>query len=339
LKELVRIMSAKLKLQPLIRHEKGLFSVDAVYHYLDQKIARYIRRFSERIDGVYLYEDGAKSSFIEAKAKGIRCLYDLPIGYWRSMHHLLAEEAGKRPDWASTITGFNDSKGKLERKDAEIQLADHIFAASSFTQQTLGKYPGKLPPVTVIPYGFPPVYRERTYAPLSNRKLKVLFVGGLSQRKGIANLFEAVSGLEDLLELTVVGRKAVEDNEALNTCLGRHTWIPALPHNEVLELMRSHDLFVFPSLFEGFGLVITEAMSQGTPVITTNRTAGPDIIEHDVNGWLVPAGNSEALREQLVKLARQPEKIKAAGMAAMQTAAQRPWSSYAKELARAIASL
>ena len=51
--------------------------------------------------------------------------------------------------------------------------------------------------------------------------------------------------------------------------------------------MREHDVFVFPSLFEGFGLVITESMSQGTPVITTDRTAGPDLIKNDENGWLL----------------------------------------------------
>jgi glycosyltransferase involved in cell wall biosynthesis len=58
--------------------------------------------------------------------------------------------------------------------------------------------------------------------------------------------------------------------------------IAGSPHfriHEVLREMQRHDVLVFPSLFEGFGLVIVEAMSQGLPVITTSHTAGPDIIE------------------------------------------------------------
>lgn len=47
-----------------------------------------------------------------------------------------------------------------------------------------------------------------------------------------------------------------------------------MPHDQILNLMRTQDVFVFPSLFEGYGLVVAEAMSQGTPVITTSRTCG-----------------------------------------------------------------
>src|SRR5690606_7763290 len=142
----------------------------------------------------------------------------------------------------------------------------------------------------VIPYGFPDVQDKKEYQPLLNRKLKVLFIGGLSQRKGISYLFEAVEGLKDKVDLTIVGHKAVPDCKALNLALEQHNWIPSLSHDQVLACMREHDVFVFPSLFEGFGLVITEAMSQGIPVITTDRTAGPDLIENEKDGWIVPAG-------------------------------------------------
>ena len=77
--------------------------------------------------------------------------------------------------------------------------------------------------------------------------------------------------------------------------------------------MREHDVFVFPSLFEGFGLVITEAMSQGVPVITTDRTAGPDLIQDGVDGWIVPAGSSIAIKEVLYKILENPELIKQFG--------------------------
>jgi glycosyltransferase involved in cell wall biosynthesis len=73
-------------------------------------------------------------------------------------------------------------------------------------------------------------------------------------------------------------------------------------------------------------------MSQGTPVITTERTAGPDLITHGENGWLIPAGNMEALVQQLVELVRNPEAVRSAGIAARKTAAARPWAVYGREL-------
>jgi glycosyltransferase involved in cell wall biosynthesis len=103
--------------------------------------------------------------------------------------------------------------------------------------------------------------------------------------------------------------------------------------------MQENDVFVFPSLFEGFGLVITEAMSQGTPVITTERTAGLDFIDNDDNGWLVKAGDTTALRFAIENLLANPEKIKKAGLAARETALKRPWQVYGKELAAAIKEL
>ena len=100
--------------------------------------------------------------------------------------------------------------------------------------------------------------------------------------------------------------------------------------------MQSHDVLVFPSLFEGFGMVITEAMSQGVPVITTDRTAGPDLISHGKDGWLVASASSEAIREVLIELLDNPFLLKIVGQAALEKAKTRPWSVYGNELARAL---
>jgi glycosyltransferase involved in cell wall biosynthesis len=153
--------------------------------------------------------------------------------------------------------------------------------------------------------------------------------------KVIADLFHTVDKLGGKVELTIVGKKAAEV-PVLDHYLKKHTWIPSLPHLEILKIMQAHDVLVFPSLFEGFGLVITEAMSQGTPVITTERTAGPDLIEHDRNGWLIKAGSTDELRMVLEKLLERPEKIEKAGKAARETARLRPWEVYGKECAEAM---
>lgn len=331
--ELGRMMAGKLGFSSFTHHETGLFCVDAVYQQLDKKVSSRLKKAQRKgAHSVYAYEDGALHTFRKAQQLGLKCFYDLPIGYWRNAHRLLQRERELWPEWSSTLTGLKDSEKKLERKDEELALADKIFVASRFTASTLNDYPGKLAPVEIIPYGFPPVVKKRVYKSLSG-PLKLLFVGGLSQRKGIANLFTAVKPLDHRVKLTVVGKKTSESCAALEVELQRHTWIESLPHTDILKLMRQHDVLVFPSLFEGFGMVITEAMSQGTPVITTNRTAGPDFIEHGKNGWLVEAGSTEALRTSIEELVEKPELIAEVGRQAMETARLRPWEVYGKELA------
>lgn len=334
--EAARLLASKAGFEGLIAHEKGLFCVDAVYRRHDKRVATKLPKSAAT--AVYAYEDGALESFKAAKAQGISCLYDLPIGYWRAARQLLEAERQRWPEWASTISGFKDSEQKLARKDEELRLADRIIVASQFTARTLKLFTGVLAPVEVVPYAFPDVGTEKPYTGSRlNKPLKVLFVGGLSQRKGIADLFAAAEALHRHITLTVVGYKAAPDCEPLNQALTRHRWYPSLPHHDILKLMREHDVLVFPSLFEGFGLVITEAMSQGTPVITTDRTAGPDLITHGDNGWLVRAGSAQAIQEALEELLCRPALIKSAGKAAHETAKGRPWSVYKAELVEAIA--
>ena len=336
--EMGRILASKGKFTPLIKHEKGVFSVSAITRNLDKKVSSSIEKAKDKgLTAIYAFEDGAVQSFREAKKHGLICIYDLPTGYWRAKLKILEAEKAKFPEWQNTIRALIDSEEKLTLKDEEIALAERIIVASRFTASTLTDYPGALPPVHIVPYGFPSVAGIRRHNNFDKRSpIKLLFVGNLSQQKGIANLFDAVKGLEDRVSLTLIGKKATDDCASLNAALARHNYIPGLPHHEVLAAMRSHDVLVFPTLFDGFGLVITEAMSQGTPVITTQHSAGPDLIEHGKNGWLVEAGSTEKLRAAIEHLIEHPGQITEAGNSAMETARLRPWSVFRKELAEAV---
>ncbi|WP_018614260.1 glycosyltransferase family 4 protein [Segetibacter koreensis] len=335
--EIGRFAALKSGMQQLTKHETGMFCIDAVYRSMDRHVGKRLKHARKNeISGVYAYEDSAVKTFVKAKSRGLSCFYDLPIGYWRCAKQLLEKEREQWPDWVTTLSSFNDSQYKLALKDQELQLADKIFVASQFTADTLKHFPGKLSDIKVVPYGFPPVVEKRHYNITAHHPLKLLFVGGLSQRKGIANLFAAVKTLGHYVELTVVGQKTTNSCVPLNAELSKHRWIPSLPHLEVLKLMQTHDVLVFPSLFEGFGLVITEAMSQGTPVITTERTAGPDLIVHGQDGWLIEAGSTDALKTAIETILFNPEIIRNAGREAMERARIRPWEVYGRELAEAI---
>lgn len=336
-REMCRLIAVKMGINKLVGLEKSLFSIDAINKNLDDYVAnRLILEKRKGANAFFGYEDCSELSFMTAKQLGMTCFYELPIGYWRSMRRFLQREQELHPEWASTISTFKDSNEKLSRKDKELRLADTIFVASSFTAATLKEFPGPLSAIKVIPYGFPPVSLDRAYNVSPNRRLKILFVGGLSQRKGIANLFEAVEFVKNQVELTIVGSKPKASCSQLNSALEKHRWIPSLSNQEILKLMRFHDVLLFPSLFEGFGLVITEAMSQGLPVITTERTCGPDFITNGENGWIVEAGNTGSIIEKLEAILSDRKIVEVLGRAAMKTASLRPWAVYGKELAAAL---
>ncbi|HJS00124.1 MAG TPA: hypothetical protein VJ780_04235, partial [Flavobacterium sp.] len=170
--EFGRLLASKSKINALIKHEKGLFCIDKVYQKQDQWVADSLVKSKKKgLKAVYAYEDGALKTFIKAKQLGITCIYDLPIGYWKSARLLMEKEFEINPEWSDTLTGFNDSQSKLDQKDKELALADVIYVASSFTKKTLEEYSGSLAEIKVIPYGFPEVNTKKEYKPLQGRKL------------------------------------------------------------------------------------------------------------------------------------------------------------------------
>jgi glycosyltransferase involved in cell wall biosynthesis len=101
---------------------------------------------------------------------------------------------------------------------------------------------------------------------------------------------------------------------------------------DVLREMHNHDVLVFPSLFEGFGLVVLEAMAQGTPVITTTHTCGPDIIEDGTDGFIVPIRSAEAIAQKLEVLSSDRGRLTAMKFAARRKAELHPWKIYRQRL-------
>ncbi len=324
---------------PKFRNSNVRLAIDKIYFKLDSQLAKDIE--SDKIPNVtkaiYGYEDGSLNSFKAAKMRGLNRIYDLPIGYWRAGHEILFEEAELQPQWSSTIPSLNEPENKLARKDEELALADHVFVASSFTRDTLKLAPKFQAQVEVIPYGAPLPASHVTPERTKGNPLQALFVGGLSQRKGISYLFDAVATLKDKVSLTVIGRKP-KGCKMLDQHLNHHTWIASLPHERILEIMRHHDVLVFPSLFEGFGLVILEALSQGIPVITTAHTAGPDLLTEGEDGFIVPIRSSEAIAEKFELLYRDCDLLEEMKKKALKKSREYTWQRYGGQLVSSIKS-
>lgn len=336
-REIGRHVAERLNIKTLTRKETGFFSIDAIYWAFDRHVAARVRNAKDAFTSVYCYEDGALETFRAANEGGLDRLYELPIGYWRAAQIIFREEVVREPEWASTLHGISDSPAKLERKDEELRLASSIIVPSNFTKNTLSLAPGLNQPIHVIPYGAPLVATSKIRASRSGA-LKVLFVGGLGQRKGLSYLLKAVAMVKHNIELTLIGRKACNTCRPLQEATEKHRWIPSLPHAGVLDEMAQHDILVFPTLFEGFGLVILEAMSQGLPVITTPNSGGSDLIQHGIDGFIVPIRSAAAIAEQLALVAGNRQLLEAMQHAARATANRHSWEHYRQQLVEMVAA-
>jgi glycosyltransferase involved in cell wall biosynthesis len=112
--------------------------------------------------------------------------------------------------------------------------------------------------------------------------------------------------------------------------------IPSTPHFLLNQYYSGASVFVFPSLVEGFALVLLEAMSCGIPVIATPNTAGPDILSDGVEGFIIPIRDVEALKEKLEWCYCHPQELAEMGRAARRKAEQLNWGLYRQKLASRI---
>jgi len=165
--------------------------------------------------------------------------------------------------------------------------------------------------------------------------LRFIYAGGCSIRKGIPVLLEAWEKAQlREAELLLVGSWQLADSKLKELPRGVKFLGPVGPE-KLRDLYRESDVFVFPSFFEGFGLVILEAMACSLPVIATERSAAPDIVT-DACGRVVSAGDIDQLVEALRGLASDRGGLTGMRQEARSSALARTWERYRADLARAV---
>jgi glycosyltransferase involved in cell wall biosynthesis len=170
------------------------------------------------------------------------------------------------------------------------------------------------------------------------RPLRVLFAGSMGQRKGLGDLFAAMKILNTKqIELIVMG-SLLAPMEFYRQQFEDFTYEPGRPHEEVLALMKSCDIFCLPSIVEGRALVMQEAMSQGLPLIITPNTGGEDLILEGKTGFLVPISSPQAIAEKLNWFLENRRAIPDMAKFAQKHAAKYTWAAYGNGVGNAIKS-
>jgi len=225
-----------------------------------------------------------------------------------------------------------------ERKDAELKLADLIVVNSRFTQDSLLRVGIPRERIKVVPLGAPTV--NARVAVKSKSPFIFLSVGTQSVRKGVHYLLEAWRKLRPAgdVELWLIGHMSLP-MRMFDSIPGKLVIRRSVPKNELYEMYRHASVLVFPSLCEGFGMVITEAMAQGLPVITTPSTGGPEFIEHGHSGFLVPIRDVDRLGESMQWCLDNRQELVEMGNRAAESAAKWQWSNYRAMLGKTVLDL
>jgi starch synthase len=287
-----------------------------------------MRRLSRRpaVTAVHAYEDCSLLSFEEAKRLGKACIYDMPIGYFPVWERTQTELNRRYADWLPAAHRATQAQVRHEQKRREMELADIVLVPSRFVDETIRSY---FPKKTVAraPYGVDLEFWRPGQEARRRGPLRFIFAGQISIRKGAPSLIDAwrKAGLRDA-ELELVGSWQLSDAARRALPAGVVHRRPCDPQ-ALRERYRAADVLVFPSFFEGFGLVVVEAMASGLPVLASDATIAPEIVTPDC-GRVTPVGDVDALVEGLRWFAGNRDDIAAMGAAARRQAQHFSWERY-----------
>jgi glycosyltransferase involved in cell wall biosynthesis len=190
------------------------------------------------------------------------------------------------------IEGMDCIEENIAYFKEEASLADVVLAASEYVKRGLVELGVAPERIAVVPYGLDAGFYSEPPAPQPGR---VLYVGTVDSHKGIAYLAEAARQLQAegfAAEFIAIGPPSSPDIVKHPAFAGLN-YVGQVPRSEVKREFARADVFVFPTLTDGFGMVLLEALFAGLPIICTPNCG--DVVRDGFNGRVVPAHNAPAL--------------------------------------------
>ena len=286
-------------------------------------------------EAIVAFEYTARASFERARDLGRARVLHLPSLDSRAYKAIEDREREEWPELRGPHDAYFESRfeERYARRCAEVALADVIIANSSLTKAShvaAGADPDK---VFVAPLGAPAPIADIRSTGGPEQPLAVLWSGPFSLRKGAHYLLDAWRLLAPgkTAELKVYGEISAPER-LMATTPDDIVFMGSVPQDVMLDAFQAADVLVFPTLSDGFGMAITEALSRGVPVIATDQAGAADLIKPGVNGLIIPAGDAKALRDALAWCQDNRKALTDMRPAALETARQHQWSHYRRDV-------
>ena len=269
----------------------------------------------------------ALEPFEEAKKRGMINILE------RGSVHIIEQNNLLKDEYEKIGIHYNEiNKKMIERELMEYDKAEYIFIPSTFAKKSFIKHGIPEERLIQIPYG---VYLNKFYCTEKKRNDKFIITQvGCSIQKGTHYLIQAFQELKlKNSELYLVGHMPKELYPFLNKYNSNNIKIFGnIDIGKLIKIYSKSSVFVLPSIQDGFGMVILEAMACGLPVICTENTAGGDIVENGKEGFVIQAGDIDLLKEKLLYFYDNRELLRIFGTSAKQKAKQFTWDIYGEKI-------
>ncbi|HEV3271720.1 MAG TPA: glycosyltransferase family 4 protein [Candidatus Methylacidiphilales bacterium] len=249
---------------------------------------------------VYVFNSAGLEALEEARRRGLKGIVEQTIAPRAVERAVLRDEGSRFPDWEVPVEEGSLMDDYCARESAEWAAADVVVCGSEFVREGIAASGGAKERCVVVPYGID----GRAFASAKPRRragpLRVLTVGAVCLRKGAPYVLAAARELGKRAEFRMAG--AIQIVPGAEKRMREYVdLIGIVPRPEMASHYDWADVFLLPSLCEGSATATYEAMFQGLPVICTPETGS--VVRDSVDGFVVPARNSDAIAEKLEKLA------------------------------------
>ena len=277
--------------------------VEQMAHWDRLTFDRYVSRHLPECDVFVGLSGSGLLSGRTAQGRGSKYVCDRGSSHIRYWDQIMREEFRRWGQDYDQIDPRNIAEEEDEYAQADLITVPSEFACRSFVE--MGVPRRKL---RVVAYGAD-LQRFSQVARPSLDTFDVLYVGAVSFLKGIPDLLEAFRLFRHPRKrLTLVGEVMPEMAAFLQGMSTDNVeFAGRVPHDRLKEIMSRSHVLVFPSLNDGFGMVIGEAMACGCPVICSENCGGADFLTDGREGFIVPTQSSSSIAERLERLAQDPE--------------------------------
>ncbi|EDX78423.1 glycosyl transferase, group 1 family protein [Coleofasciculus chthonoplastes PCC 7420] len=308
----------RFELAQRLQKTSGWTRLIARNHWFQQRAVELLETITPKLNArpiLFAYSYAALELFRYAKTQGWQTILG-QIDPGSVEETLVRQEHIRHPDYQSTWQPAPPEYWMNWQE--ECLLADRIIVNSPWSSQALQQVGIPVNKMNIIPLAYNPPETasnfERIYpsAFSAERPLRVLFLGQVILRKGVAALLEAAKLLQDQpIEFWLVGSLGIARSAKM---YGKVQWIGSIPRRQTTQYYQRADVFLFPTLSDGFGLVQLEAQAWKLPIIAS-RFCG-EVVNDRVNGLILPEVTGEAIALALEFCLNNPGQLQAFAEAA-----------------------
>lgn len=308
----------RFELTQRLKKTSGWTGIIARNHWFQKRVIQLLETITANLNTrpiLFAYSYAALELFRYAKTQGwYTILGQIDPGIIEEK--LVEQEHSRYPHYQSTWQPAPSHY--WNNWQAECVLADRIIVNSPWSSQALQQAGIPADKMNIIPLAYNPPKIASTFGrtyPLAfcrERPLRVLFLGQVILRKGIHAILEAAEHLHhEPIQFWFVGSLGIPQSTQKH---GLIRWIGAIPRRQTTQYYQLADVFLFPTLSDGFGLVQLEAQAWKLPIIAS-RFCG-QVVKDRVNGLILPEVTGDAIAQALKFCLNNPGQLQAFAEAA-----------------------